>query len=271
MTMSNLKTHEVGPIGVVTLNRPQKRNALDDVTIREIDDYFSNVPSHIRVIVMLAEGDHFCAGLDLKEHHDEERGAVEFLRVCQAWHRAFDKIQHGGIPVVAALQGAVVGGGLELASAAHIRVADASTYFSLPEGTRGIFTGGGATVRTAKIISAARVIEMMLTGRVVDIDEGYRLGLAHYVCNTPDNPVSAKDFAMSLAERIANNAPLSNYAIVTSINKIADMSATDGLFAEGLMAAVVQTGPDVQRRLNDFVTKKAPKVKPEDENLARAN
>ncbi|MGJ8503457.1 enoyl-CoA hydratase-related protein, partial [Glaesserella parasuis] len=96
-----------------------------------------------------AEGDHFCAGLDLKEHHDKERGAVDFLRVCQSWHRAFDKIEHGGIPVIACLQGAVVGGGLELASAAHIRVADSSTFFALPEGTRGIFTGGGATVRTA--------------------------------------------------------------------------------------------------------------------------
>jgi len=263
MTTPGLKTHEAGSIGVVTLARAPKRNALDEATVREIDDYFSNIPSHIRVIVMMAEGDHFCAGLDLKEHHDQERGAVDFLRVCQAWHRAFDKIQHGGIPVIACLQGAVVGGGLELASAAHIRVADVSTYFSLPEGTRGIFTGGGATVRTAKIISPNRMIEMMLTGRVMDIEEGHRLGLAHYVCNTPENPASAQDFAMSLAERIAGNAALSNYAIVTSINKIADMSATDGLFAEALMAAVVQTGPDVQSRLNDFVTKKAPKVKPE--------
>lgn len=262
MTTSSLKTHEVGNIGVITLARANKRNALDNAAIKEIDDYFSNVPSHIRVIVLAAEGDHFCAGLDLKEHHDELRGAVDFMRVCQAWHRAFDKIQHGGIPVVAVLQGAVVGGGLELASAAHIRVADSSTYFSLPEGTRGIFTGGGATVRTANIISANRVIEMMLTGRIMDVDEGYRLGLAHYICNTPENPKSAFDQAMELAERIAGNAPLSNYAIVSSINKIADMSATDGLFAESLMAAVVQTGPDVQGRLNDFVTKRAPKVKP---------
>lgn len=262
MATPYLKTHETGAIGVVTLNRAHKRNALDEAAVAEVDAYFSSIPSHIRVIVMLAEGDHFCAGLDLKEHHDQERSAVDFLRVCQAWHRAFDKIQHGGIPVIACLQGAVVGGGLELASAAHIRVADASTYFSLPEGTRGIFTGGGATVRTAKIITPNRMIEMMLTGRVMGIEEGHRLGLAHYVCNTPENPAPAKDFAMELAERIAGNAPLSNYAIVSSINKIADMSATDGLFAEGLMAAVVQTGADVQNRLNDFVTKKAHKVKP---------
>ncbi len=258
-----LKTEEVDNIGIVTLDRANKRNALDESAVEEIDHYFSNIPSHIRVIVLQAEGDHFCAGLDLKEHHDQERGAVDFLRVCQAWHRAFDKIQHSGTPVIACLQGAVVGGGLELASAAHIRVADKSTYFSLPEGTRGIFTGGGATVRTANIISANRVVEMMLTGRVMDIEEGHRVGLAHYVCNTPENPKNVKEFGLELAQKIAQNALLSNYAIVTSINKIADMSATDGLFAEGLMAAVVQTGADVQQRLNDFVTKRAPKVKPE--------
>lgn len=257
-----LKTSEIGNVGIVTLNRASKRNALDEHAVAEIDAYFSRIPQHIRVILMTAEGDHFCAGLDLKEHHDKERGAVDFLRVCQAWHRAFDKIQYGGIPVVACMKGAVVGGGLELASAAHVRVADASTYFSLPEGTRGIFTGGGATVRTARIISAPRMVEMMLTGRVVDAREGMQLGLAHYVCDTEKGDQPAYELALQLAQKIATNAALSNYAIVSSINRIADMSSTDGLFAEGLMAAVVQTGHDVQSRLAEFVNKKAHKVKP---------
>jgi enoyl-CoA hydratase/carnithine racemase len=262
MSASFLKTSEIGSIGVVTLNRPKKRNALDEDAIAEIDAYFSSVPAHIRVILLTAEGDHFCAGLDLKEHHDKERSAVAFLRICQAWHRAFDKIEHGGIPVVACLQGAVVGGGLELASATHVRVADSTTYFSLPEGTRGIFTGGGATVRTAKIISAPRMVEMMLTGRVVDASEGRQLGLAHYVCDPAKGDKTAYDLALELAQKIATNAPLSNYAIVSSISRISEMSSTNGLFTEGLMAAVVQTGHDVQERLNEFVTKKAHKVKP---------
>ncbi|WP_321938820.1 MULTISPECIES: crotonase/enoyl-CoA hydratase family protein [unclassified Paraburkholderia] len=262
MSIKYLEISEIGKVGVVTLNRPAKRNALDESAIDEIDAYFSHIPQHIRVILMRAEGNHFCAGLDLKEHHDKQRSAVQFMRVCQAWHTAFDKIQHGGIPVVACMQGAVVGGGLELASAAHVRIADKSTYFSLPEGTRGIFTGGGATVRTAKIVTPNRMVEMMLTGRVVDAEEGLRIGLAHYVCGTESNPVSAYNFALETSQRIAENAELSNYAIVSSINRIADMASTDGLFAEGLMAAVVQTGIDVQERLGDFVNKRAHKVKP---------
>ncbi len=263
MSFQYLKTEEIGAVGVVTLDRASKRNAIDEATLAEIEAYFSSVPSHIKAILLMADGDHFCAGLDLKEHFDKKRTPVEFMRVCQGWHRAFDKIQFGGIPVIACLQGAVVGGGLELASAAHVRVADVSTYFALPEGTRGIFTGGGATVRTARIVSAPRMVEMMLTGRIVDVHEGHRLGLTHHVCDPAKGDKPAAAFALELAQKIANNAPLSNYAMVTSISRIADMSATDGLFAEGLMIAVVQSGDEVEQRVGEFVAKKAAKVKPD--------
>ncbi len=261
MNEAFLQISEQGPIGVVRLNRPEKRNALDESAIAEIDAYFSQVPGHIRAVVLAAQGEHFCAGLDLKEHHDKERSAVDFWRVCQGWHRAFDKMQHGGVPIIACLQGAVVGGGLELASAAHVRVADKSTFFALPEGTRGIFTGGGATVRTARIIGASRMVEMMLTGRVLDATEGERLGLAHYVCDTPQQPQSALELGMELARKIAGNAALSNIAIVSAIHRIADMAPAEGLFCEGLMTAVVQTGHEVQNRLGEFVHKRAHKVR----------
>ncbi|MGH8807831.1 MAG: crotonase/enoyl-CoA hydratase family protein [Noviherbaspirillum sp.] len=256
MNYSSFEVEMEGAIAIVTLNRPDKRNALDEEAVAEIEHYFSSVPTQVRAIVLAANGPHFCAGLDLKEHYVKARSAAEFMRVCQGWHRAFDRIQHGGIPVVAALQGAVVGGGLELATAAHIRVGDQTSYFALPEGQRGIFTGGGATVRTARIITPNRMIEMMLTGRVMDCEEGLRTGLLHYLM--PNGGARAK--AIALAQKIATNAPLSNYAIVSGINKVWDMSATDGLFTESLIAALVQTGDEVQSRLSDFVEKRAEKV-----------
>lgn len=95
----------------------------------------------------------------------------------------------------------------------------------------------------------------------MDVHEGRLLGLAHYVCDPEKDGKSAYDLALELAQKIASNAVLSNYAIVSSISRISDMSAADGLFTEGLMAAVVQTGSDVQARLSDFVEKKAHKVK----------
>jgi enoyl-CoA hydratase/carnithine racemase len=250
-----LKIEIDGNVAIVTINRPEMRNALDEAAVAKIDAFFSNVPPEVGAVVLQTEGPHFCAGLDLKEHHAKRRSPTEFMRVCQGWHRAFDKMQHGGIPIVAAMQGAVVGGGLELAAAAHVRVADRTAYFALPEGQRGIFTGGGATVRVARIITPGRMIELMLTGRVIDVEEGQRLGLAHYIAD------DARATALDLARKIAGNARLSNYAIVTAINKISDMSATDGLYTEGLIMCMVQTAiDDVQGRLGDFVGKRTEKV-----------
>ena len=215
MIYSSLEMHTDGPVAVVTLNRPNSSNALDERAVAEIEQYFSSVPKDVRAIVLAANGPHFCAGLDLKEHYVKERSAVDFMRVCQAWHRAFDRIQHGGTPVIAALHGAVVGGGLELASAAHVRVGDETAYFALQEGQRGIFTGGGATVRIARIITPNRMVEMMLTGRIMDCNEGLQAGLLHY--RTAAGGALKKTVA--LAHKIASNAPLANYAIVSGINK----------------------------------------------------
>lgn len=245
-------------IALVTLNRPAKRNAIDEQTLALLEQSFASLPSGTRAVVLTGAGPHFCAGLDLKEHHDKARTAVDFMRICQAWHRVFDKIQYGGIPVIGALHGAVVGGGMELAAATHVRVADPSTYFALPEGQKGIFTGGGATVRVARIVTPGRMVEMMLTGRVFDAAAGAALGLAHEI-SAPGQSLQA---AMAIARRVASNAELSNYAMVTSISRIADMSATDGMFAESLMAAVVQSGSEVQDRLGAFVNKSLPKVAP---------
>ena len=257
--MNELVTLEMrGQVGLLSLNRPAQRNAISEELLEALDVALDKLPADTRAIVLHGHGPHFCAGLDLKEHHGLERTAVEFMRVCQEWHRVFDRLQYGGIPVIAALHGAVVGGGLELATATHVRIADLTTYFALPEGTKGIFTGGGATVRVARIITPGRMVEMMLTGRVMDAEAGLRLGLAHEICA----PGKSLEVALATAAKIAGNAALSNYAVVTSISRIGDMSATDGMFAESLMAAVVQTGPEVQSRLRTFVDKSLAKVTP---------
>jgi (methylthio)acryloyl-CoA hydratase len=166
-------------IALVRLTRPLKRNALNDGLILALRDTFQDLPSSVRAAVIDGEGEHFCAGLDLSEL--SERNASEGVFHSRMWHAALDCVEKGTVPVIAALHGAVVGGGLELASACHIRVADESTFYALPEGTRGIFVGGGGAVRIPKLIGAARMTDMMLTGRVYNAADGERIGLSQYL------------------------------------------------------------------------------------------
>ncbi|WP_265501762.1 crotonase/enoyl-CoA hydratase family protein, partial [Paracoccus beibuensis] len=220
-------------IAHVALNRPAKRNALDAATIEELIDIFSTLPrAGVRAAILSANGDHFSAGLDLVEHHRENRSAADFMQVCLRWHEAFNKMEYGGVPVIAALKGAVVGGGLELASAAHIRVAGPDTYFGLPEGQRGLFTGGGATIRVADLIGKARMIDMMLSGRLYRGEEAVRVGLCQYLV---DDPLSK---AREIARAAAQNPPLSNFAICSAISHMQNMSALDAAYAEAVVAGV---------------------------------
>jgi (methylthio)acryloyl-CoA hydratase len=110
-------------IALLCLSRPEKRNAIDNAMVDGIDRFFSGLPAGIRAVVIHGKGDHFSAGLDLSSITDIDGSAILFG--SRAWHRVFDRIEYGEAPVVAVLHGAVVGGGLELAAAAHIRLRSA--------------------------------------------------------------------------------------------------------------------------------------------------
>ncbi len=244
-------------IATVRLNRAEKRNALDASTIEQFVRLFSELPrSGVRAVVLCAAGDHFSAGLDLVEHHRQERSAADFMHVCLRWHEAFNKIEYSGIPVIAALKGAVVGGGLELASSAHIRIADHTAYFALPEGQRGLFTGGGATIRVADLVGKARMIDMMLTGRIYKGQEAVDVGLCQYLVE------DSEKHAFEIARAAAQNPPLSNFAICSAISHMQNMSAFDASYAEAVVAGIVNTQPASRERLEAFANKTAARVKP---------
>jgi enoyl-CoA hydratase/carnithine racemase len=249
-----LRVESAGPVLHIRLMRPAKRNAISDPLIQQLHTAFVNLPAQTRAVVVSGEGEHFCAGLDLSELVARDIG--DGVLHSRMWHAAFDAVQFGRVPVVAALHGAVVGGGLELASACHIRVADDSAYFGLPEGQRGIFVGGGGSVRIPRLIGVARMTDLMLTGRVYDADEAQVAGLVQY--RVGEGQALAK--ALELAQRIATNAPMSNYAVMHALPRIADQAQSEGLFTESLMAAVAESTPDAQERLRAFLEKRAGKV-----------
>ena len=241
-------------IAVIRLTRPAKRNALNDALVIAIRNIFDTLPASVRAAVITGDGDHFCAGLDLSEL--KERDAGQGLHHSRMWHAALERVQFGPVPVIAALHGAVVGGGLELASACHIRVADESTFYALPEGSRGIFVGGGGSVRIPKLIGVARMTDMMLTGRVYNAADGERIGLAQYL--VPADQAFAKAF--ELAQRIAQNAPLTNYALMHALPRIAEQPADQGFFTEAMMAAIAQSAPEAKARVQAFLDGRAAKV-----------
>ena len=253
-TLDLLQVSQAGGVVHVRLNRPAKRNAISDTLIRQLHSCMLNLPKTAQAVVVSGEGAHFCAGLDLAELVARDiHGAVLHSRM---WHAAFDAIQFGRVPVVAVLHGAVVGGGLELATACHIRVAEDSAYFGLPEGQRGIFVGGGGSARIPRVIGVARMTDLMLTGRVFDAEEAQQMGLVSY--RAKDGEGLARGIA--LAQRIATNAPMSNFAVMHALPRIADQSQSEGLFTESLMAAVAESTPDAQVRLRAFLEGRAGKV-----------
>ncbi len=239
---------------LVRLNRPEKRNALNDELILGIEQVFTNVPVGIGCAILYGEGTHFSAGLDLSAL--TERDAVQGLYHSRMWHRALDRVQFGHVPVIAVLHGACVGGGLELASACHIRVAEHSTFYALPEGQRGIFVGGGASVRVPKLIGLARMTDMMLTGRVYRAEEGMAIGLSQYLVEEG----TGLEHALELAQKVASNAGMTNYALMHILPKIVDSGQEQGLMMESLTAAIAQNAPEAKARLREFLDGKAKKV-----------
>ena len=253
MSLTTLATD--GPVTTLTLTRPEKRNAMSDALLDEIAAVFRAPPDGTRVVVIHGEGGHYCAGLDLSEQ--QHRTPEEAVHHSRSWHAALDQVQFGGLPAVSALTGAVIGGGLELATATHVRVADPTVRFQLPEGRRGIFVGGGASVRVGRILGADRMTEMMLTGRTYGAEEGLRLGLAHEVVE--EGQALAR--ATELAHRIAGNAPLSNYMMIQGLARIADMPREDGFFTESLASALTMSTPDATEGLKAFLEKRAPRFR----------
>ncbi|KND18379.1 enoyl-CoA hydratase [Pannonibacter phragmitetus] len=252
----DIVTYELkGNVAHVGLNRAEKRNAISDRVVEALALAIARAEREAKAAVLFGYGSHFCAGLDLAEH--VERSPIEGVRNSRRWHAVFGGIEHGTIPWISALHGAVVGGGLELAASTHIRVADATTFFALPEGQRGIFVGGGGSVRVARLTGVARMTDMMLTGRVVPAASAEAWNLAQYVVD--EGEALAK--ATELAQAAASNAELSNYAVINALPRIQDMAKEDGLFVESFIASFTATSPEAEERLRAFLEKRAARLK----------
>src|SRR5207237_7552730 len=197
------KTYELeSASALIRLNRPYKRNCFDLTVMKQLRAAIDRAGEEAKCGIIFGHGDNFCAGLDLRWAAENwKAGRSQRLPFPFNRNTFFEEMARGNIPFIAALHGATLGGGLETAAAAHIRVADESAFFALPEGTRGIFIGGGGSVRVARLLGFSRMQDMMLTGRVLKADEAERYGVVQYV--VPKGQAMAK--ARELAQKICKN------------------------------------------------------------------
>ena len=248
-----------GSVAVLGLNRPDKRNAIHDGLVDALRAAVLRAHEEADVAVLHGHGSNFCAGLDLAEALARATGQIKPPRKRRRhnWHEVFDLIARGPIPFVGALHGAVVGGGLELAMATHVRVCDESAFFGLPEGQRGIFVGGGGTVRIQRVVGTTVMMDMMLTGRLLNPAEALQEHVVRYVVPAGQ----ALDKALALAQRIGQNSVETNWMIINVLPRVNDLSHDDGLFMEQLNSNR-QRPPGAEARLRQFVEGKAAPLKP---------
>jgi enoyl-CoA hydratase/carnithine racemase len=254
-----LAVEQRGDAAILRLSRPAKRNAINPEMLSGIVRFFSALPEGARTVIIHGEGDHFCAGADFSSMlaiDAPSGGAAAGLRLSRLWHHAFARIENAEVPVVAVLHGAVVGGGLELAAAAHIRIAERSAFYALPEASRGIFVGGGASVRIPRLIGVPRMLDMMLSGRVYGAEEGLALGLSQYLVE----PGEGLTKALEIGTRIAANPSLTNFAILQGLPRVARADPEVGSLLESLLASFALSDGEATKRLRAFLEKRAPKV-----------
>jgi len=257
MSEEHLVTYELeGDVALIGLNRPEKRNAFNPELREQLLAAVLRAGAEAKCGIIFGHGSNFCAGLDLKraaENWKDGRGQKLPFRYNR--ESEFEAIARGQIPMIAALHGATLGGGFEIAAAAHIRVADETAFFALPEAARGIFLGGGGSVRIARLIGFARMQDMMLTGRALTPAEAERYGAVQYV--VPAGQALAK--ARELAAKICTNAPLTNFAVTNSLPRIQDLSYDDGIYFERMIGEFTRS-PESFERVQKFLDKSAPRV-----------
>ena len=216
MAYENILSEIQDSICTITINRPTKLNALNKQTIEELHHAMKTADedSNIRVILLTGSGEKaFVAGADISEfaHFSAEEGK---LLAAKGQLDLFDFIENLSTPVIAAVNGFALGGGLELAMSAHFRIASDNAKLGLPEVTLGVIPGYGGTQRLPQLVGKGRAFEMIMTANMIDAPTALSYGLVNHVVS----PEELMPFANQLAARIAKNAPIALAKAIEAVN-----------------------------------------------------
>ncbi len=258
MSYQNLLIEKKGPLAIVKVNRPDKLNALNAVTIDELQNAFSDFKTddQVKVIILTGSGEKaFVAGADISELNKLDMiSGKEFAEKGQS---VFNLIENLDKPVIAAVNGFALGGGCELALACHIRIASENAKFGQPEVNLGIIPGYGGTQRLAGLINTGRAMEYILTGDMIDAQEAFRIGLVDHVY--PQSELLAK--AEDMGNKIISKARHAVRLAVKSVTATKEISQREGLNYEASLFALCCGTEDFREGTGAFLEKRKPVFK----------
>jgi enoyl-CoA hydratase len=251
----NLLLERRGAVALVTVSRPEKYNALNRETLGELEDCFRRLAEDgtARAVVVTGAGEKaFVSGADVAELAVlDARGAEEISSYGQS---VFHRVAGLTKPVIAAVNGFALGGGLELALACHLRVASENAKLGLPEVGLGIIPGYGGTQRLVRLVGYGRALELIVTARAIDAPEAARIGLVNEVVPAE----KLLEHCLALGERIARNAPLAVAAALEAALRGSEMPLDAGLRLESALFGVVGSTEDMHEGLKAFLEKRKP-------------
>ena len=214
--MENILIEKQDNIAVVTINRPTKLNALNKATIQELHDGFNalNEDKTVKAIIITGSGEKaFVAGADIAEFANFSISEGQQL-ATEGQELLFDFVQNLSTPVIAAVNGFALGGGLELAMSCHFRVASTNAKMGLPEVTLGVIPGYGGTQRLAQLIGKGRAMELIMTAGMIDAETAKNYGLVNHVVAQDE----LLEFAKGIATKISNNSTVAIAKAIQAIN-----------------------------------------------------
>ncbi|MHC4840342.1 MAG: enoyl-CoA hydratase/isomerase family protein [Planctomycetota bacterium] len=236
---------------IITLNRPQVKNAINKAMVAELHHAFDALQedTDVGAVVLTGQGGDFAAGADIAELR--ERKALESLAAIN--NALFTKIENNPAPVIAAICGYALGGGCELTLACDIRIGGKSAKMGQPEVNLGIIPAAGGTQRLPKIVGLGRAKELVLTGWIIDAEECHRIGLLNRI--TEDDDVLPQ--ALKLAETICKKGPLAVRVAKQALNQSTRMDLESGMVFESVAQAMLFESEDKMQRMTAFLEKKS--------------
>lgn len=251
--MNFLTLEKADGIATLAVNRPDKLNALNGDTIRELADAFRALrdDNDVRGILLTGAGEKaFVAGADIAEL--AQMGPIDGVRVSREGQDAFRFLERIGKPVIAVVNGFALGGGLELALACHLRVASSKAKFGLPEVKLGIIPGYGGTIRLQRLVGRGRALELILTGEMIDATEAHRIGLVNRVFEPGDLMTQARD----MMSKIVANGPVALALALEAVDNAASVSADDAQVLESNLFGLLASTSDMREGMTAFLEKR---------------